>query len=69
MPCPLEEIDMADSIAQLGFSKPKSRPVTTSNLGVLIRRHSSVAISEKSLHKLKDTTTQGSHQHLDPESN
>ena len=47
MPCPLEEFDMTETIEKLGAESGK-RMMTTSNLGVLIRRHSSVALSDGS---------------------
>lgn len=50
MPCPLEEVDMAETIGKLADEASGKRThMTTSNLGVLIRSHSSVALTDGSL--------------------
>ena len=68
MPCPLEEFDMTETIEKLGAESGK-RMMTTSNLGVLIRRHSSVALSDGSFLSPLDRSIQGQQKHHDPETN
>ena len=60
---------MAETIEKLGVEASGKRMMTTSNLGVLIRRHSSVALSDGSFATPQDRTVQGSLKHHDPETN